>query len=318
MKLLKLIPDDTKIPFTKYRWHALVITLAAFGASLFAIFVTPGLNFGVDFRGGITIEIEDTTPIDLGTVRQAIGALNLGGAKVQEFGSPNQIVVALEATPVEGQAADAGQQQIAAQVKAALIKALGDDVKFEREEVVGPTVSGELTQRGFLAVGLATAMMLAYIWFRFQFQWGAGAVLGVLHDTVITIGLIALFQFSFDLNVVAAILTVIGYSVNDTVVVYDRIRENLRKYKKMPLAELIDLSLNETLTRTVVTGGTSILALAALVVFGGEVLRGFCFAIMFGIIVGTYSSLFVAAPFLLLTGVKRDWAKVKGAAPASA
>ncbi|MFZ5615740.1 MAG: protein translocase subunit SecF, partial [Pseudomonadota bacterium] len=195
---------------------------------------------------------------------------------------------------------------------------LGADVVFDRREAVSPTVSGELVQRGVTAVGLATAMMLAYIAFRFQFQWGAGAVLGVIHDTVITIGLVALFQFSFDLNVVAAILTVIGYSVNDTVVVYDRIRENLRKYKKMPLAELIDLSLNETLTRTVVTGGTSILALAALVAFGGEVLRGFCFAIMFGIIVGTYSSLFVAAPFLLLTGVKRDWAKVKGAAPVGA
>lgn len=319
MKLLKLIPDDTKFPFTKYRWHALVITVTAFVASLFAIFVTPGLNFGVDFRGGITIEVEDTTPIDLSTVRDAIGALNLGSVKVQEFGSPNQIVVALEATSVEGAAADAGQQQIAARVKEALVVALGDDVKFEREEVVGPTVSGELTQRGFLAVILASAMMLVYIWFRFQLQWGAGAVLGVLHDTVITVGLIALFQFSFDLNVVAAILTVIGYSVNDTVVVYDRIRENLRKYKKMPLAELIDLSLNETLTRTVVTGGTSILALAALVAFGGDVLRGFCFAIMFGIIIGTYSSLFVAAPFLLLTGVKREWTKVKGAAaPAGA
>ncbi len=318
MKLLKLIPDETKIPFTKYRWHALVITLAAFVGSLFAIFVAPGLNFGVDFRGGITIEVRDTKPIDLGTVRQAISALNVGSAKVQEFGAPNQIVVALEAAKVDGHSADVSQQQIAGRVKEALKAALGDDVTFEREEVVGPTVSGELTQRGFLAVGLATAMMLAYIWFRFQFQWGAGAVLGVVHDTVITIGLIALFQFSFDLNVVAAILTVIGYSVNDTVVVYDRIRENLRKYKKMPLAELIDLSLNETLTRTVVTGGTSILALAALVAFGGEVLRGFCFAIMFGIVVGTYSSLFVAAPFLLLTGVKRDWAKVKAAAPAQA
>jgi len=318
MKLLKLIPDDTNFPFTKYRWHALVVTLAAFFGSLFAIFAAPGLNFGVDFRGGITIEAHDTAPIDLSTVRQAVGALNLGAFKVQEFGAPTQIVVALEATPVEGQAADAGQQEIATRVREAIIAALGDDVKFERQEVVGPTVSGELTQRGFLAVGLATTMMLVYIWFRFQLQWGAGAVLGVIHDTVITVGLIALFQFTFDLNVVAAILTVIGYSVNDTVVVYDRIRENLRKYKKMPLAELIDLSLNETLTRTVVTGGTSILALAALVAFGGEVLRGFCFAIMFGIIVGTYSSLFVAAPFLLLTGVKRDWAKVKGAAPAQA
>ncbi len=319
MKLLKLIPDETKIPFTKWRWHALVLTLAAFIASVFAIFVAPGLNFGVDFRGGITIEAEDTTPIDLSEVRQAVASLNLGGAKVQEFGSPTQIVVALEATSLEGEAnVDVSQQKVAALVQDAIRKSLGDDVSFKRVEVVGPTVSGELTQRGILAVVAATAMMLGYIWFRYQLQWGAGAVLGVIHDTVITVGLVALFQFSFDLNVIAAILTVIGYSVNDTVVVYDRIRENLRKYKKMPLAELIDLSLNETLTRTVVTGGTSILALAALVTFGGEVLRGFCFAIMFGIIIGTYSSLFVAAPFLLLTGVKRDWSKVKDTAPAQA
>lgn len=319
MKLLKLIPDETQIPFTKWRWHALVVTLAAFVGSLFAIFVAPGLNFGVDFRGGITIEVEDTTPIDLGTVRNAVGALNFGNFKVQEFGSPEQIVVAIEASAAEGHAnADIGQQKVAEQVQTALRTALGDDVKFERVEVVGPTVSRELTNRGFLAVAAATGMMLLYIWIRYQLQWGAGAVLGVIHDSVITVGLIALFQFSFDLNVVAAILTVIGYSVNDTVVVYDRIRENLRKYRKMPLAELIDLSLNETLTRTVVTGGTSILALASLVAFGGEVLRGFCFAIMFGIIVGTYSSLFVAAPFLLLTGVKRDWSKVKTAAAAGA
>ena len=194
---------------------------------------------------------------------------------------------------------------------------LGADVEFRRVDVVGPTVSGELIWRGLAAIGAATAMMLGYIWFRFQLQWGAGAVIGGIHDTIITVGLIALFQFDFNLNVIAAILTVIGYSVNDTVVVYDRIRENLRKYKQMPLAELIDLSLNETLTRTVVTGGTSVLALGALVIFGGEVLRGFCFAIMFGIVIGTYSSLFVAAPFLLLTGVKRDWAKVKVAAPAT-
>ena len=318
MKLLKLIPDDTKIPFTRYRWHALVLTLVLFFGALFAIFFYPGLNFGVDFRGGITIEATDTTPIDVVSVREAIGALGFGESKVQEFGSPNSIKVLLEQSSVEDAAdADRGQQAVAASVQAALTKALGADLKFDRIEVVGPTVSGELIWRGLMAILAATAMMLVYIWFRFQLQWGAGAVIGVVHDTIITVGLVALFQFSFDLNVIAAILTVIGYSVNDTVVVYDRIRENLHKYKKMPLAQLIDLSLNETLTRTVVTGGTSVLALGALVAFGGEVLRGFCFAIMFGIVIGTYSSIFVAAPFLLLTGVKRDWAKVKVAASAT-
>lgn len=311
MKLLKLIPDKTTFPFTKYRWHALVITLAAFVASLFAIFVAPGLNYGVDFRGGITLELTDQQPVDVPSVRSAISALGVE-ATVQQFGAPEKvkIVTGIVRTP-DSEDADAAQQVVVSRIEQAMRETLGDDVVFDRREVVSPTVSGELVQRGIWAVVLASAGMMAYIWFRYQLQWGAGAVLGVLHDTVITIGLVALFQFSFDLNVIAAILTVIGYSVNDTVVVYDRIRENLRKYKKMELAELIDLSLNETLTRTVVTGGTSILALAALVIFGGEVLRGFCFAIMFGIIIGTYSSLFVAAPFLLLTGVKRDWAKVK-------
>ncbi|MFN0023741.1 MAG: protein translocase subunit SecF [Parvularculaceae bacterium] len=320
MKLLKLIPDDTKIPFTRYRWPALVFTLIIFFGSLFAIFVAPGLNYGVDFRGGITIEVTDTAPVDIPAVRGAIEALDIGDFTVQQFGSAEGVKVVTGIAKAEGAVdADAAQQVVVSRVEEALRQTLGEDIVFDRREVVSPTVSGELIERGVLAVVLATAMMLAYIWFRFQFQWGAGAVLGVLHDTVITIGLVALFQFSFDLNVIAAILTVIGYSVNDTVVVYDRIRENLRKFKKMPLAELIDLSLNETLTRTVVTGGTSILALAALVAFGGDVLRGFCFAIMFGIIVGTYSSIFVAAPFLLLTGVKRDWAKVKGTAePAQA
>ncbi|MDZ7627913.1 MAG: protein translocase subunit SecF [Parvularculaceae bacterium] len=311
MKLLKLIPDETKIPFTKYRWYALVVTLVAFFASLFAIFVFPGLNFGVDFRGGITLELTDQQPVDIPSVRSALDRLGVE-AVVQQFGAPEKVKIVtgiVDAGDVADR--DAAQQVVVGRIEQAMRETLGADVVFDRREVVSPTVSGELVQRGIWAVVLASLGMMAYIWFRYQLQWGAGAVVGVVHDTVITIGLIALFQFSFDLNVIAAILTVIGYSVNDTVVVYDRIRENLRKYKKMELAALIDLSLNETLTRTVVTGGTSILALAALVIFGGEVLRGFCFAIMFGIIVGTYSSLFVAAPFLLLTGVKRDWSKVK-------
>ncbi|MFN3958703.1 MAG: protein translocase subunit SecF [Parvularculaceae bacterium] len=311
MKLLKLIPDETRIPFTKYRWHALAITLAAFLASLFAIFIAPGLNYGVDFRGGITLELTDRQPVDVGAVRSAVAALGVE-SRVQQFGAPEKVkIVTGIVAAAAGEDPDAAQQVVVARIEQAMRQTLGDDVVFDRREVVSPTVSGELVQRGVWAVVLSSVGMMLYIWFRYQLQWGAGAVLGVLHDTVITIGLIALFRFSFDLNVIAAILTVIGYSVNDTVVVYDRIRENLRKYKKMPLAELIDLSLNETLTRTVVTGGTTILALAALVAFGGEVLRGFCFTIMFGILIGTYSSLFVAAPFLLLTGVKRDWAKVK-------
>lgn len=313
MKLLKLIPDKTSIPFMKFRWYGLAITSVAFIGAMIAL-VVPGLNLGVDFRGGISIEVEDTAPVDLGEVRSAIGALNLGGYKVQEFGSPNVVMVvvdpSLEAVSAgeDGEAinADEALQQASERVQAALVGALGDDITFRSRSVVGPTVSGELVQRGIIAVILASCMMLLYIWIRFQWQWGLGAVIGVVHDAGITLGLYALFQFEFNLATIAAILTVIGYSVNDTVVVYDRIRENLRKYKKMPLDELIDLSLNETLTRTIVTGVTTLLALIALIFIGGEVLRGFSIVIALGILIGTYSSLFVAAPFLLLTGVKRE------------
>jgi preprotein translocase SecF subunit len=318
MKLLKLIPDKTKIPFTKYRWHALVLTTAAFFGAI-VLFFTPGLNLGVDFRGGITIEVEDDAPIDLAKARGALTAAGVEGGKVQEFGAPNIVIVAaslVKPDTADQNAIDQAQQTAAGQIQTALKAALGDDIKIRRVEVVGGTVSKELIEKGFLAVILASLMMLIYIWIRFEWQWGLGAVIGVLHDSVITLGIFALLRFEFNLTSVAAILTVIGYSVNDTVVVYDRIRENLRKYKKMPLTELIDLSLNETLTRTVVTGGTTLLALGALIAFGGEVLRGFSVIIFLGIIIGTYSSLFVAAPFLLLTGVKREW--TRGVTTASA
>lgn len=318
MKLLKLIPDETKIPFTKYRWHALAVTTIAFVSAVVAIF-SPGLNLGVDFRGGITIEVQDQEPIDLSVVRAALSEAGVAGGKAQEFGAPNIVLVAapLETRPgASAEDIDKVQQEVAGRIRTALQTALKleGESAFRRTEVVGGTVSRELVQKGFLAVIAASAMMLLYIAFRFQWQWGLGAVIGVIHDSVITVGIFALLQFEFNLTSVAAILTVIGYSVNDTVVVFDRIRENLRKYKKMDLAELIDLSLNETLTRTVVTGGTSLLALGALIAFGGEVLRGFSVIIFLGIVIGTYSSLFVAAPFLLLTGVKRDWSKVSAAA----
>jgi preprotein translocase SecF subunit len=310
MKLLKLIPDKTSIPFTRYRWHALALTAVSLIGSVVAL-VAPGLNLGVDFRGGITIEVSDSEPIDLAHVRGAVGGLGLGEFKVQEFGSPREVIVVFEAVAVEGVPADQSQQAAAQRVQEALRNTLGEEIEFPRIEVVGPTVSAELLRSGLFAIAMATVMMLVYIAFRFEWQWGLGAVIGVIHDTTITVGLFTLMGFEFNLNTIAAILTVIGYSVNDTVVVYDRIRENLRKYKTMPLAQLIDLSLNETLTRTVVTGGTALLALAALVTFGGEVLRGFSVVIMLGIVIGTYSSLFVCAPFLLLTGVKRDWSKAR-------
>ena len=191
----------------------------------------------------------------------------------------------------------------------ALKTLLGEDVEFRKIEVVGPTVSGELIQKGAIAVALAIGMMLIYIWFRFEWQFSLGAIVALVHDVAITLGMFSVTGLEFNLAIIAAILTIVGYSMNDTVVVYDRVRENLRKFKQKPLTDLLDLSINDTLSRTVMTSVTTLLALGALASLGGEVLRGFTLAMIWGIVIGTYSSIFVASPFLLATGVKRDWSK---------
>lgn len=324
---LKLIPDNTKIEFTKMRFKAMVLSAALIVGSFFALF-TQGLNFGIDFRGGVTIEVADSDPIDIGAVRDAVSALNLGNIKVQkiqDFAGTDEAVVVFvelqEATPVEGEAAsdsedanENAQQEAAAKVQDALRALLGDDIEFRKIDVVGPTVSGELVQKGALAVVLAIGMMLIYIWFRFEWQFSIGAVAALVHDVIITLGLFAVTGLEFNLAIIAALLTIVGYSMNDTVVVYDRVRENLRKYKKKPLAELLDISINETLSRTIMTSVTTLLALIALAIFGGAVLRGFTLAMIWGVLIGTYSSVFVASPFLLATGVKRDWSRQAAAA----
>jgi preprotein translocase SecF subunit len=321
--LLKLIPDQTAIGFTRMRYIAMAVSAFMVVASLAAVF-TLGFNFGVDFRGGVTIEVADDQPIDIGAVRSAVSGLGLGGVDVQEIqdfaGSDKAVIIRISQQQADASAEDANanelaQQEAAAKVRAALTDLLGDGIEFRKQEIVGPTVSGELVQKGALAVALAIAMMLIYIWLRFEWQFSAGSVIALLHDVIITLGLFAVTRLEFNLSIIAAILTIVGYSMNDTVVVYDRVRENLRKFKQKPLAELIDGSINDTLTRTIMTSGTTMLALAALAIFGGEVLRGFTLAMIWGIVVGTYSSIFVAAPFLLATDVKRDWSK---AVPAGA
>lgn len=316
--LLKLLPDKPNISWMKRRYFLVVLSAVITLASL-ALLATRGLNFGVDFKGGVTVEVTDQEPINLQAVRDAVGALNLGEAKVQtikDFAAETEsVVVFVERQPVpEGMGdVEANKLQQAASVKIqdALRATLGDNVTFRKVDVVGPTVSGELVNKGFLAVGLSILMMLVYIWFRFEWQFGVATVLALLHDSIVALGLLSLTRYDFSVASIAAILTIVGYSVNDTVVVFDRVRENLRKYKQKPLAEVLDLSINETLSRTIVTSGTTLLALIVLVIFGGEVLRGFTMAIIFGILIGTYSSIFVGAPFVLATGVKRDWAKVK-------
>lgn len=324
---LKLIPDNTKIEFTRVRFIALAFSAALVVGSIGALF-TMGLNFGIDFRGGVTIEVADSEPVDLSEVRSTVSALGLGNVDVQTIqdfaGSDEAVMVFVEQQEAEevpeggdeATADEEAQQRAASQVQDALRELLGEDMEVRKVDVVGPTVSGELIQKGAIAVALAIGMMLIYIWFRFEWQFSLGAIVALVHDVIITMGMFAVTQLKFELAIIAAILTIVGYSMNDTVVVYDRVRENLRKFKQKPLAELLDLSINDTLSRTVMTSGTTLLALISLAVFGGEVLRGFTLAMIWGIVIGTYSSIFVASPFLLATGVKRDWSKQ--AAPATA
>lgn len=320
--LLKLVPDQTTIGFTKLRFIALAFSAFLVVGSFVALF-TLGLNFGVDFRGGVTIEVADDEPIDIGAVRTAVSDLGLGSVDVQEIqdfaGSDQAVLIRIaqqEVDESDGETdGETAQQQASAEVQATLRTLLGDNVDFRKIEVVGPTVSGELIQKGALAVALAIGMMLIYIWLRFEWQFSLGAIVALVHDVIITLGMFAVTRLEFNLAIIAAILTIVGYSMNDTVVVYDRVRENLRKFKQKPLAELLDLSINDTLSRTVMTSLTTMLALLVLVIFGGEVLRGFTLAMIWGVVIGTYSSVFVASPFLLATDVKRDWSKV---APAGA
>lgn len=322
---LKLVPDQTNVAFIKARFVALVFSAMLMVGSLFALF-TLGLNFGIDFRGGVTVEVADDEPIDVTAVRDAVSTLGLGNVKVQEIqdfaGGDEAVVVfverqdaeATEGETLEDDAHELAQQDAAGQVQDALSALLGDGIEFRKIEVVGPTVSGELIQKGALAVALAIGMMLIYIWFRFEWQFSLGAIAALVHDVVITLGMFAVTRLEFNLSIIAAILTIVGYSMNDTVVVYDRVRENLRKYKSKDLAAVLDLSINDTLSRTVMTSVTTLLALGALLLLGGEVLSGFTFAMIWGILIGTYSSIFVASPFLMATGVKRDWSKQPAAA----
>lgn len=303
--LIKLLPVKTNFQFVRFAKFAAILSAIAVVASLgraLIPFEPPcgGLACGIDFEGGTILEISTAPkPVDLGAARAALEAMELGDVQVQTFGSANQAMVRFQ-TP-DG----ASPAQTVDRVKATLTRTLGD-VKFERTDVVGPKVSGELFQSGLLALLLSIGLMLVYIWFRFELQFGIGAVVALFHDVILSFGVIAFAGLEFSLTTVAAILTVIGYSMNDTVVVFDRLRENLRKYKRMPLREVIDLSINETLSRTIITGLTALLALGGLAIFGGPTLFAMSMVLMFGIVIGTYSSIYVAAPVILLWGVKRN------------
>jgi preprotein translocase subunit SecF len=306
---LRLVPQQTSIDFFK-RWRLWLGISALMMIVAFGSFMVRGLNFGIDFRGGTTIRTESPLPVDIGVYRGAIDTLGLGDITITEvfdpaFGADQNVAM------IRIQAQD-GQESVTADLITSVedaMRTVRPDIKFVSVESVGPKVSGELIQTAVLAVAMAIGAVLIYIWLRFEWQFAVGAVLALIHDVILTIGVFSELQIRFDLAIIAALLTIVGYSLNDTVVVFDRVRENLRKYKQKPLIEVLNLSINETLSRTMMTSFTTLLALLALFFLGGDVIRGFVFAMMWGIVVGTYSSIFVASAILLYLGVKRDWTK---------
>jgi preprotein translocase subunit SecF len=306
---LRLVPQVTNWDFFKNIRIWLAFSGLFFLVSV-ASFAVQGLNFGIDFRGGTTIRSESSDPVEVAEYRTALQALGLGDITISEVFDPtfreDQHVAMIRIQAQDGQ--EAVTPELIETVENALID-VSPSIRFVSVESVGPKVSGELIQTAVLAVALAIGAVLVYIWLRFEWQFALGAVAALIHDVALTIGVFSLFQIRFDLSIIAALLTIVGYSLNDTVVVFDRVRENLRKFKQMTLKDVLNLSINETLSRTFMTSFTTLLALIALVVLGGDVIRGFVFAMIWGVLVGTYSSVFVASAMLLRLGVKRDWTK---------
>ncbi|MGR3759683.1 protein translocase subunit SecF [Roseobacteraceae bacterium NS-SX3] len=306
---LRLVPKETSFDFFG-RWKLWLGISALLMVVGFASFLLQGLNFGIDFRGGTTVRTESTQAVDVGAYRDAIAPLELGDVSITEVFDPtfeaDQNVAMIRIQAQEDGEAISGEMIETLQQA---LDAAAPGIKFVSVESVGPKVSGELVQTAIIAVVLAIGAVLVYIWLRFEWQFALGAVAALVHDVILTIGIFSELQIKFDLAIIAALLTIVGYSLNDTVVVFDRVRENLRRYKKKQLSEVLNLSINETLSRTVMTSVTTLLALISLYVLGGDVIRGFVFAMIWGVIVGTYSSIFVASTILLWLGVKRDWSK---------
>ena len=311
---LRLAPEKTNFDFFKHQW-------LTFGGSVvlmvlaFVFWGAMGLNYGIDFKGGTTLRTESAQVIDVGAYREALAGLTVGDVVITEVFDPSfradQHVAMIRLSSAE--ADEAVSPELLDQAKAAL-SAMDPAIKFVSEETVGPKVSGELVKTSIIAVTLTSVGIMLYIWLRFEWQFAVGGVLALLHDVFITIGIFALFQIKFDLTIVAALLTILGYSINDTVVVFDRLRENLQKYKTMPLRDVMNLSVNETLSRTLMTSITTLIAVGSMMVFGGDVIRGFSFAIFMGVLFGTYSSVYVAKNLVLFIGMDRS-EKPKGGKP---
>ncbi|MFL2837180.1 MAG: protein translocase subunit SecF [Alphaproteobacteria bacterium] len=301
MRPIKIIKLGTRINFLSKTKLFVSLSLILIISSIFLLFAR-GLNFGIDFNGGTLIEVQKISGnADVSEMRSRLGQLDLGNIQLQEFGKKTDLLIRVEQLSKE----EGAQQAIISKIS----EVVETDHKIRRIEVVGPKVSAELIKKGIIAVISAVVSVLIYIWFRFEWQFGIGAIFALVHDIIITIGVFSLLQLEFNLSIIAALLTIVGYSLNDTVVIYDRIREELRKYKKMPIMDLINQALNLTLSRTLMTSITTLLALISLYLFGGEVIKGFTFAMIWGVLIGTYSSIFIASPILIGLNIKRDWSK---------
>ena len=296
MRLLRIVPDDTKFDFMRFRRISFPIS-AMLSIAAIALFFFHGLNFGIDFIGGTLMEVQTKGgPADLSKMRETIGGLKLGDFQLQQFGSPDDVLIRISEQP----GGDVAQQQAVQKVR----DALGSDVDYRRVEVVGPSVSTELLAYGTIGLVLAICAILIYLWFRFEWQFALGAMIANVHDLVLTVGFMSLTHIDFDLTSIAALLTILGYSLNDTVVIYDRIREMLRRYKRLPMPDLLNLSINATLSRSIVTHVTVAMSLLALLLFGGQAIHSFTATMMFGVVlVGTYTSVFIASPILIYLGV---------------
>jgi SecD/SecF fusion protein len=297
IQLLRLIPDDTKVPFMSWRRTAIIISMVLTLGSA-GLFFIHGMNLGIDFKGGTSVEVQHQDgPADVGHIRELLGALDLGDVQVQGFGTPEDVLIRIELQ-------DGGPEAQQAAVDSVVTTLAAENYELRRTEAVSGTVSGELAISSTIGLSLAVLGILIYLWFRFEWQFAVGAVVSTLHDVVLTLGFFSLTGIEFNQSSIAAILTIVGYSLNDTVVVYDRVREFQRKYRKIPLVEMLDKAINSTLSRTVLTGPTTLFALLALAVFGGEVIQSFVLSMIFGVLVGTYSSIFIAAPILVNLGLK--------------
>lgn len=294
---LQFFPNKPHFDFMGKRWWGFIASIALTVLSLGLVF-TKGLNLGIDFTGGILMEVQAPAEVNLAPLRDALSGRHFGEVSLQHMGKENEVLIRIQVGENDEQA------KVVAEVKELLAAALGTNLDYRKIDYVGPTVGRELVEAGIWAVLLSFAAIMAYMWFRFEWQYGLGGILALLHDSTMIIGFFAVTRFEFGLTAVAAVLTIVGYSINDSVVIYDRIRENMRRFKKMPMVDLLNTSINDTLSRTILTASTTLLAAMALAVFGGPVIEGFAWAMAFGVVVGTYSSVYISAPVLIYLNLR--------------